>query len=86
MILLAWSITSGEDEGKGIRENATRFCHSNGTWATYTDYNGCQEVEAPLTPGPTFGGVELATSLYFAGYALSLAALAAAISIFIYFK
>ncbi|XP_071446239.1 diuretic hormone receptor-like [Hetaerina americana] len=69
-----------------VSQNATRFCHENGTWATYTDYTGCQEVESP-GGGPIFGGgVELATTLYLAGYALSLAALAAAISIFIYFK
>ncbi|KAG8222628.1 hypothetical protein J437_LFUL018069 [Ladona fulva] len=67
--------------------NATRFCYSNGTWAAYTDYTGCREVEASRGGGPLFeSGVELATALYFAGYALSLVALAVAISIFLYFK
>ncbi|XP_071446236.1 diuretic hormone receptor-like [Hetaerina americana] len=94
--ILCWPPTPGGslavlpcfDELNGIKyntsQNATRFCHSNGTWAAYTDYNSCREVEAP-DGGQTFG-VELATTLYFAGYALSLAALAVAIFIFIYFK
>ncbi|XP_046390384.1 diuretic hormone receptor-like [Ischnura elegans] len=98
--ILCWPPTSGGslavlpcfDELNGIKyntsQNATRYCHSNGTWAAYTDYNGCSEVvqhsEGVQTP-QTFG-VELATTIYFVGYALSLVALAVAIFIFLYFK
>ncbi|XP_046390386.1 diuretic hormone receptor-like isoform X2 [Ischnura elegans] len=95
--LLCWPTTPAStlavlpcfEELNGIKydttQNATRFCHANGTWAAYTDYTDCQEMAQGSVP-IYGGGVELATTLYLSGYAISLAALAAAISIFIYFK
>jgi corticotropin releasing hormone receptor 1 len=64
-------------------ENASRFCHSNGTWDNYTNYKAC--IDVPLE-GQAETGVETATTLYFIGYSMSLVALSFAIWIFLYFK
>ncbi|KDR16173.1 Diuretic hormone receptor, partial [Zootermopsis nevadensis] len=64
-------------------ENASRFCHSNGEWDNYTNYRTC--IDVPLE-GQTETGVEMATTLYFIGYSISLVALGIAVWIFLYFK
>jgi corticotropin releasing hormone receptor 1 len=64
-------------------ENASRFCHSNGTWDNYTNYKAC--IDVPIE-GQAETGVEMATTLYFIGYSMSLIALSIAIWIFLYFK
>ncbi|KAK5644232.1 hypothetical protein RI129_008077 [Pyrocoelia pectoralis] len=70
----------------GIRydttQNASRWCFPNGTWDQYTDYSRCKELyldnHAP--------GVEIATTIYFVGYSISLIALTIAVFIFWKFK
>jgi corticotropin releasing hormone receptor 1 len=64
-------------------ENASRFCHANGSWDNYTNYKAC--IDVPLE-GQAETGVETATTLYFIGYSMSLVALSIAIGIFLYFK
>ncbi|XP_023706717.1 diuretic hormone receptor isoform X4 [Cryptotermes secundus] len=75
------------EELNGIKydttQNASRFCHSNGTWDNYTNYKAC--VDMPLE-GQTETGVETATTLYFIGYTMSLVALSIAVGIFLYYK
>ncbi|XP_069700681.1 diuretic hormone receptor [Periplaneta americana] len=75
------------EEFNGIKydtsRNATRLCHSNGTWDNYTDYTSCVNVQMGE---PAETGVELATTLYFIGYSMSLIALSIAVWIFLYFK
>ncbi|GJQ64863.1 GPRDIH1 [Trypoxylus dichotomus] len=61
-------------------DNATRFCLPNGTWDQYTDYTNCTEL---LLEGTE---VELTTTIYFVGYAISLVGLIVAVYIFWRFK
>jgi corticotropin releasing hormone receptor 1 len=65
-------------------ENASRFCHSNGEWDNYTNYKTC--IDMPLEGQAAETGVEMATTLYYIGYSMSLIALSIAVWIFIYFK
>lgn len=66
-------------------ENATRWCHDIGEWDYYTNYSACQTPRYFLELPPDTG-VEVATTLYAAGYILSLAALGVAVWIFTFFK
>ncbi|XP_046678644.1 diuretic hormone receptor-like isoform X2 [Homalodisca vitripennis] len=68
-------------------KNATRLCHSNGTWDDYTDFSACAAFPAMESSLPKLlSPVEITTILYITGYTLSLVALSAAVFIFIYFK
>ncbi|KAK9745133.1 Hormone receptor domain [Popillia japonica] len=62
------------------RNNASRFCFPNGTWDQYTDYTNCTEL---MLEGID---VELTTTIYFVGYAISLVGLIIAVYIFWRFK
>ncbi|CAB3374658.1 Hypothetical predicted protein [Cloeon dipterum] len=64
-------------------QNATKLCQVDGTWANYSNYTLCRDLS---TPPPIEASVEVTTSIYYAGYTLSLAALGAAVAIFLYFK
>ncbi|XP_049779456.1 diuretic hormone receptor-like [Schistocerca cancellata] len=64
-------------------QNASRWCHANGTWSSYSNYSLCRDLSPLAADEP---GVEVTTTLYFSGYALSLAALAVAVAVFLHFK
>ncbi|KAF4528065.1 hypothetical protein B566_EDAN012027 [Ephemera danica] len=64
------------------KENASRLCQPNGTWANYTNYTLCKD----LPHQPIEASIEVTTAIYYVGYSLSLAALGAAVAIFLYFK
>lgn len=66
-------------------ENASRFCHANGTWDSYTNYDQCDHVD-PIDEMDILPHVELATNIYSAGYTLSLIALSLGLAVFIHFK
>lgn len=68
-------------------ENATRFCHLNGSWAQYTNYDACAHLPAETETVPEFETiVELPTIIYYIGYALSLVSLTLALIVFAYYK
>jgi corticotropin releasing hormone receptor 1 len=66
-----------------VPENATRLCQANGTWSKYTNYTQCRDLSAN---GAIEASVEVTSTIYYAGYTLSLAALGFAVFIFLYFK
>lgn len=67
-------------------ENASRFCHANGTWDK-ANYDQCKDIVDKLTDGMDIKPhVELATNIYGAGYTLSLVALSLGLAVFIHFK
>lgn len=67
-------------------ENASRFCHANGTWDK-ANYDQCKDLVDKLTDGMDIKPhVELATNIYGAGYTLSLVALSLGLAVFIHFK
>lgn len=67
-------------------ENASRFCHSNGTWDK-ANYDQCKDLVNKLTEEmDIIPHVELATNIYSAGYTLSLLALSLGLAVFIHFK
>ncbi|XP_051860373.1 diuretic hormone receptor [Drosophila albomicans] len=78
------------DELQGIHydssKNATRFCHYNGSWAQYTNYDACAHLPAPETVPEFETIVELPTIIYYIGYALSLVSLTLALIVFAYYK
>ncbi|XP_017868914.1 PREDICTED: diuretic hormone receptor isoform X2 [Drosophila arizonae] len=79
------------DELQGIHydssKNATRFCHLNGSWAQYTNYDACAHLPAETETVPEFETiVELPTIIYYIGYALSLVSLTLALIVFAYYK
>ena len=39
-------------------DNATRFCHSNNTWDTYSDYRNCKE-QCPVDPYISGSGLNI---------------------------
>lgn len=68
-------------------ENASRFCHANGTWDKYTDYDQCKHVEKDLRNEiDMLPQLELAAHIYSIGYTLSLIALSLGLAVFIHFK
>lgn len=67
-------------------ENATRFCHYNGSWEQYTNYDACAHLPAPETVPEFETIVELPTIIYYIGYALSLVSLTLALIVFAYYK
>ncbi|CAD7014199.1 unnamed protein product [Ceratitis capitata] len=78
-------------EFKGIqyntKENVTRQCFADGTWANYTEYMRCQPATmlppqlADLSPT-----IELSSYIYFIGYFVSLTSLILALIVFYFFK
>lgn len=65
-------------------ENASRFCHTNGTWDK-SNYDQCDQID--LTHGiDTLPHLEYITHIWTAGYTLSLVSLILGIAIFIHFK
>nr|QRN45475.1 diuretic hormone receptor CRF-DH isoform X3 [Carausius morosus] len=76
------------EEFKGIKydssQNATRLCHSNGTWHRYSDYSACMSPD--IGPNNLDIGADVTSTLYLVGYSMSLVALSIAIWIFLYFK
>ncbi|EDW74263.1 uncharacterized protein Dwil_GK21476 [Drosophila willistoni] len=78
------------DELQGIHydssKNATRFCHANGTWEKYTNYDACMHLPAPETVPEFEVIVELPTIIYYIGYTISLVSLTLALIVFAYFK
>ncbi|KAH8232925.1 hypothetical protein KR026_001824 [Drosophila bipectinata] len=78
------------DELQGIHydstKNATRFCHANGTWEKYTNYDACAHLPEPATVDEFEVIVELPTIIYYIGYAISLVSLTLALIVFAYFK
>ncbi|KAH8410947.1 hypothetical protein KR222_000820, partial [Zaprionus bogoriensis] len=78
------------DELQGIHydssKNATRFCHYNGSWEQYTNYDACAHLPAPETVPEFETIVELPTIIYYIGYALSLVSLTLALIVFAYYK
>nr|CAD7425459.1 unnamed protein product [Timema monikensis] len=72
---------------KDETENATRMCHANGSWDSYTDYNSCSDMHLmSVEQGIEAVTATTLTTLYFVGYSISLVAISIAIYIFIYFK
>ncbi|XP_017474728.1 PREDICTED: diuretic hormone receptor [Rhagoletis zephyria] len=67
-------------------QNATRYCHANGTWEKYTNYDLCMHLPAPSTVPEFEPIVELPTIIYYIGYTISLVSLTLAIIVFVYFK
>ena len=69
-----------------VTENASRFCHLDGTWDDHTNYEQCTHLpEQSLTPEFELF-VELPTIIYYTGYTLSLVALILAVIVFIRYK
>ncbi|XP_022240360.1 diuretic hormone receptor-like [Limulus polyphemus] len=77
-------------ELKGIRydtsQNASRLCYENGTWANRSDYSNCKHLLTEDEFLKVLWDVKEATTVYYVGYGVSLIALLAALSIFLYFK
>ncbi|XP_055309678.1 diuretic hormone receptor-like isoform X2 [Sitodiplosis mosellana] len=68
-------------------QNASRFCHANGTWDKYANYDQCKHVVKDLPNEiDIFPQLELATHIYSIGYTLSLVALSLGLAVFIHFK
>lgn len=67
-------------------ENASRYCHYNGSWDNYTNYDQCQHLSNSSSVQEFEFDVELPTFIYGAGYILSLVALSLALIVFVYFK
>jgi len=66
-------------------ENASRRCQSNGVWENFSDYMSCRPLDtsSPFYPDPS---IVYTSYFYYGGYTISLVALVAAVSIFVYFK
>ncbi|KNC24563.1 hypothetical protein FF38_09717 [Lucilia cuprina] len=73
------------DEFQGIQydssQNATRYCHANGTWEKYTNYDACMHLTEPATVSEFEPIIELPTIIYYIGYTISLVSLTLAIVI-----
>ncbi|XP_055379199.1 diuretic hormone receptor-like isoform X2 [Condylostylus longicornis] len=67
-------------------QNATRYCHINGTWNSRTDYEACDYISLNTPPESEFGIAELTSITYSIGYSLSLISLSLALIVFTYFK
>ncbi|XP_018797882.1 PREDICTED: diuretic hormone receptor isoform X4 [Bactrocera latifrons] len=85
-----WAALPCLHEFQGIQydssQNATRFCHANGTWEKYTNYDLCMHLPAPSTVPEFEPIIELPTIIYYIGYTISLVSLTLAIIVFAYFK
>lgn len=68
-------------------DNATRYCHLNGRWDNYTNYDSCRHIsESGDDPGDFDAVVELSPYIYCLGYLLSLLSLVLAVIVFVRFK
>lgn len=65
--------------------NASRHCKLNGVWESSSDYMNCRalDLHSSLYPDPS---IVYTSYFYYGGYTISLVALVAAVSIFVYFK
>ncbi|KAH8390923.1 hypothetical protein KR215_002034 [Drosophila sulfurigaster] len=81
-----WAILPCFEEFKGVHydttENATRFCHANGTWNHYSNYSRCSVPAVPEFSA----SVDLPSNIYVGGYFISFATLVVALIIFLSFK
>ncbi|GAB0096161.1 diuretic hormone receptor [Sergentomyia squamirostris] len=78
-------------EFKGVKydttQNATRYCHLNGVWDNYTNYEACSHILREFSNVSEFEPhVDLPTYIYCVGYILSLTTLLMATGIFFHFK
>jgi len=70
-----------------LTENATRFCHVNGTWNHYSNYTSCHQQSGSVPVIPDFSpNVDLPAIIYACGYFISFATLVVALIIFLSFK
>nr|QBC65468.1 DH44 receptor [Aedes aegypti] len=80
-----WAVLPCFKEFKGVaydaRQNATRYCHSDGKWDNYSHYTACHHM---TEPPPDI--VEVTSIIYYSGYIVSLVALSLAVIVFVYFK
>lgn len=67
-------------------ENASRFCHANGTWDSHANYDHCNHIEDTTDGSDQTQNIVIATHIYSAGYTLSLVALGLGLAVFIHFK
>lgn len=67
------------------RDNATKGCLENGTWAEKADYTTCKAIPEVIPESSKFDAKEVVIVYYF-GYGLSLLTLVIALAIFAYFK
>ncbi|XP_013791145.1 diuretic hormone receptor-like, partial [Limulus polyphemus] len=67
-------------------QNASRVCYENGTWAKRSDYSRCKPLPGDEEFLKVLWDVKEATTIYFVGYGISLAALFVALWIFLHFK
>lgn len=85
-----WAIMPCFSEFKGVpydsSQNATRYCHSNGTWDSYTNYSACEHIEQTSVVPEFEPVIELPSIIYYVGYTISLVALVLAVTVLIYFK
>nr|XP_032292526.1 diuretic hormone receptor isoform X2 [Drosophila virilis] len=86
-----WAILPCFEEFKGVHydttENATRFCHANGTWNHYSNYSSCHQQLGSVPVVPDFSAsVDLPAIIYAGGYFISFATLVVALIIFLSFK
>lgn len=87
----SWAILRCFEEFKGVKydqtENATRFCHVNGTWNHYSNYTSCHQQSGSVPVIPDFSpNVDLPAIIYACGYFISFATLVVALIIFLSFK
>ncbi|KAH8371260.1 hypothetical protein KR093_006763 [Drosophila rubida] len=82
----SWAVLPCFEEFKGVHydttENATRYCHANGSWNHYSNYSRCS---VPVVPEFS-ASVELPAIIYACGYFISFATLVVALIIFLSFK
>ncbi|XP_043072286.1 diuretic hormone receptor isoform X3 [Drosophila grimshawi] len=87
----SWAILPCFEEFKGVHydttENATRYCHENGTWNHYSNYSSCHQHSGSVPVVPDFSPtVDLPAIIYACGYFISFASLVVALIIFLSFK
>ncbi|KAJ6641177.1 Diuretic hormone receptor, partial [Pseudolycoriella hygida] len=69
-----------------ISKNASRFCHSDGNWDNYTNYDQCQHVPESSAVSEFEPNIELPTIVYYTGYSISLISLTLAVAVFVHFN
>ena len=67
-------------------DNATRYCHTDGSWDNYTNYDLCEHVHESSAVSNFEPVIELPTIVYYTGYSISLISLTLAVGVFVYFK
>ncbi|KAM8713057.1 hypothetical protein ACLKA7_013383 [Drosophila subpalustris] len=87
----SWAILPCFEEFKGVHydttENATRFCHANGTWNHYSNYTSCHQQSGSVPVIPDYStSADLSAIIYACGYFISFATLVVALIIFLSFK